>query len=277
MPELPEVELVARRLRSLIAGKTIVQARLYRAGLAPENTPRQFQSRLKAARVAEVGRRGKHILVHLASGCTLIVHLRMTGRFLYVAAEAEHTKHTHAAFWLDDGRKLLFDDQRHFGMMMIARTAELDRVKPLARLAPEPFSEAFTPDYLRETLARSRQAIKLALLDQTKVLGLGNIYASEALHRARIHPQLPAHQLSKARAASLHREIVQVLREAIANDAGFDADTGDLDASYGRYENLTRVYEREGQPCLECGMSVRRITQGGRSTYFCPGCQRRPR
>jgi len=275
MPELPEVEIVTRRLHSLIAGKTIAKARLYRAGLSPENTPRQFQSLLKATTVREVTRRGKHILAHLSRNRTLITHLRMTGRFLYVAEDANHTTHTHAVIWFDDGMKLLFDDQRHFGLMMVVRTEELDRVKPLAKLAPEPFSNAFSPRYLHETLARSRQPIKLALLDQTKVVGLGNIYAAEALHRARIHPRLPADKLSRPRAESLHREIVAVLREAIANDAAFDVESGDLDTSYGRYENLARVYEREGQPCHTCGKPIRRVTQGGRSTYFCPRCQRR--
>jgi formamidopyrimidine-DNA glycosylase len=275
MPELPEVEIVTRRLHQLIAGQTISRARLFRKGLAPEHTPRQFQGLLRAATIREVTRRGKHILAHLSNGRTLITHLRMTGRFFYLPEDADPTPHMHAAFWFAAGTKLLFDDQRHFGMMLVAPTDELDRVKPLVRLAPEPFSPAFTPESLHATLRRSRQPIKLALLDQTKVLGLGNIYAAEALHRAGIHPQLSADRLSKPRAGSLHREIVAVLGEAIANDVAFDGRYGDLDASYGRYETLARVYEREDQPCLACNTAIRRITQGGRSTYFCPRCQRR--
>jgi formamidopyrimidine-DNA glycosylase len=275
MPELPEVEIVTRRLRELIVGKTIVKARLIRAGLSPENSPRQFAAWLKGAGVEEVSRRGKHILARLSNGRTLVVHLRMTGRFIYLDQGAENTPHTHAALWLDDGKKLLFDDQRHFGLMMVARTAELDRVKYLSKLAPEPFSPEFSAEYLRDTLGRSSQQIKLALLDQTKVVGLGNIYASEALHRAKINPRLPARRLSEPRIVLLREEILAVLGEAIANDREFDSKTGDLDSSYGRYDHVARVYEREGQPCQTCGAPIRRITQGARSTYYCPRCQRR--
>jgi formamidopyrimidine-DNA glycosylase len=275
MPELPEVEIVARRLRALVAGKTIVKARLIRPGLAPENTPRQFAAALRGAGVDDVTRRGKHILARLSNGRTLITHLRMTGRFLYLDWDADATPHTHAVFWLDDGKKLLFDDQRHFGLMIVARTAQLDRVKHLIKLAPEPFGQEFSPEYLRDTFAKSSQPIKLALLDQTKVVGLGNIYASEALYRARINPRTPAKKLSRPRVDALHGEILAVLEQAIANDGQFDVEFGDLDASYGRYERVTRVYEREGQPCLVCGASIRRLTQGARSTYFCPRCQKR--
>jgi len=275
MPELPEVEIVTRRLRTLIVGKTIIKAQLIRAGLSPENSPRQFASWLKGARVEEVARRGKHILAHLSNRRTLITHLRMTGRFIYLDHDADHTPHTHAALWLDGGKKLLFDDQRHFGLMMVARTAELDRVKHLSKLAPEPFGQEFSPEYLHQTLKRSSQQIKLALLDQTKVVGLGNIYASEALHRAKINPRLPAKRLSRPRIASLHKEILAVLGEAIANDSHFDVETGDLDTSYGGYGQVARVYEREGQPCPVCRAPIRRFTQGARSTYYCPRCQRR--
>ncbi len=275
MPELPEVEIVTRRLRQLVGGRTIIKAQLIRAGLAPENSPRQFRLWLKGARVEEVTRRGKHILVHLSNGRTLITHLRMTGRYIYLDHVAEHTPHTHAVLWLDNDKKLLFDDQRHFGLMMVVRTNELDRVKHLSKLAPEPFSQEFSPDYLRDALKRSRQQIKLALLDQTKVVGLGNIYASEALHRAKINPRLAAHKLSKPRVESLRQEIIAVLTEAIANDGEFDRETGDLDASYGRYDAVARVYEREGLPCLTCAALIRRFTQGARSTYYCPRCQNR--
>jgi formamidopyrimidine-DNA glycosylase len=275
MPELPEVEIVTRRLGQLIAGETIVDARLYRPGLSPENTPRQFRALLRAATVVEVARRGKHILAHLSNQRTLLTHLRMTGRFLFLDGDAEHTRHTHAALWFAGGKKLLFDDQRHFGLMMVVPTASLPNLKPLAKLAPEPFSDEFTPGYLLATLKRSAKEIKLVLLDQTRVVGLGNIYAAEALHRARISPRLAANELSKPRAERLHSEIRAVLAEAIANDAAFDAASGDLDTSYGRYDALARVYEREDLPCLACGAAIRRIAQGGRSTWFCPRCQRR--
>ncbi|HZS04742.1 MAG TPA: bifunctional DNA-formamidopyrimidine glycosylase/DNA-(apurinic or apyrimidinic site) lyase [Blastocatellia bacterium] len=277
MPELPEVEIVTRHLRALIAGRTIVKAQLIRPGLAPENPPRQFAAALRNGRIDEVGRRGKHILIHLSNARTLVTHLRMTGRFLYVDANDQDAPHTHATFRLDNGKKLLFTDQRHFGMMLVARTAELGQVRHLSKLAPEPFSDEFTPDYLHRKLQRSDSPIKLVLLDQTKVLGLGNIYVSEALHRARVNPKLPASSLSKPRAAALHREIVSVLAEAIAAGSTLNANPEEVDVSYtgGAYESMARVYEREGLPCYNCATPIRRMTQGARSTYYCPHCQRR--
>lgn len=160
---------------------------------------------------------------------------------------------------------------------MVAPTDQLSGVPHLSKLAPEPFSDQFTPDALHAVLQRTRQPLKLALLDQTKVLGLGNIYASEALHRAGISPKLAANQLSRPRAALLHREIINVLNEAIALGSTLNTDPKQVDVSYtgGAYERMTRVYEREGQPCVSCGTMVRRFTQGARSTYYCPRCQRR--
>jgi formamidopyrimidine-DNA glycosylase len=201
----------------------------------------------------------------------------MTGRFLYLAADEPPGPHTHALFWLDNGCKLLFTDQRHFAMMMIVRRQELQDAPPLKALAPEPFSEEFTDDFLYLTLRRSRQPIKLVLLDQTRVVGLGNIYAAEALHRARVNPRLPANRLSRVRASLLRREIVRVLEEAIAAGSTLNTDPRDPNASYvgGAYEQNWRVYGREGQPCFTCLTPIRRFTQGARSTYYCPNCQAR--
>ena len=277
MPELPEVEMVTRHLRVLWVGRTVTKAQLLWPRTAPEHSPRQFAAWLKGARVDGIARRGKYILAHLQTGRTLLVHLRMTGRFFYLADNAEAPLHTLAVFHLDNGKKLLFHDVRKFGKLHLARTDRLHESEQLAALAPEPFSAEFSVEYLYDTLRASAQQIKLVLLDQTKVLGLGNIYAAEALHRAGVHPQLAARKLSKPRAALLHREIVAVLHEAIANESTLNTNPEDLDASYtgGTYEAMTRVYEREGQLCLICATPIRRIVQGQRSTYFCPKCQRR--
>ena len=276
MPELPEVEMVTRHLHELITRRTIIKAQLKRPGLAPAHSPQQFAALLRNGTVSEVGRRGKHILIHFDCARTLIVHLRMTGRFFYLSAAAPDAPHTHAVFHLDNGRRLSFADQRHFGMMLIVQAEEVNTCRPLRDLAPEPFSADFSPAYLYRTLQASRQAIKLAVLDQTKVLGLGNIYASEALHRAGINPQLPAAQLSRPRAARLHGEIIKVLAEAIEAGSTLNTDPQQLDASYagGQYETLARVYERAGLPCPKCQSLIRRFTQGARSTYYCPRCQR---
>ena len=276
MPELPEVELVARALDGLVASRRVVAARLLRAGLAPETPPVLFARRLRGRRIERVTRRGKHILFELGGAQVLITHLRMTGRFLLLPPAAPLPKHTHALFHLDDGRRLVFSDQRHFGMMKLTPAAELAQAKELRLLAPEPFSDDFTPAYLRAALARTRRTLKETLLDQTKVTGLGNIYAAEALFLARINPFRAAAEISARRLPRLHRAILDVFNEAIAHGSTMNVDPQNIDGSYydGGYNGRWRVYAREGEPCLDCRAPIRRITHAGRSTYFCPRCQK---
>jgi formamidopyrimidine-DNA glycosylase len=277
MPELPEVELVARALNRLVKGRRIITAELLRARLAPAHTPEEFACSLRGARIARVNRRGKHILIDLDQALTLIVHLRMSGRFLYLPREAPLPKFTHAIFHLDDERRLVFSDQRHFGMMKIVPTTELSQAKELRQLAPEPFSEDFTPAYLYNSLARSRRTLKETLLDQTKIVGLGNIYAAEAMFLARINPFIIAAEFSKRRAARLHQAILEVLNESIVHGSTLNVDPENIDGSYygGNYEGHWRVYDREDEPCPLCRAMIKRISHAGRSTYFCPRCQRR--
>lgn len=276
MPELPEVELVARALDRLVRGRRFVAAELLRPGLAPDNSPEEFAGRLRGARVREVGRRGKHVLLRLDNARALVVHLRMTGRFLLLPAERELPKHTHAVFHLDDERRLAFTDQRHFGLMKLVGEAELFQTKELRGLAPEPFSEEFTPAYLGAALARSRRTLKATLLDQTKVTGLGNIYAAEALFLARADPFAVAADFPRRRLPRLHRAILDVLRESIAHGSTMNVDPENIDGSYygGAYEGRWRVYDREGEPCPHCRAPIRRLAHAGRSTYFCPRCQK---
>ncbi|MFN2596645.1 MAG: bifunctional DNA-formamidopyrimidine glycosylase/DNA-(apurinic or apyrimidinic site) lyase, partial [Pyrinomonadaceae bacterium] len=260
MPELPEVELVARSLNELIAGRRVVSARLLRAALAPEASPRAFARRLRGRRVVRVGRRGKHILFELDADQFLIAHLRMTGRFLLLPGGRALPKHTHAVFKLDGGGTLVFTDQRHFGMMKLVPAAELHEAKELRALAPEPLSDEFSADYLRATFARTRRTLKQTLLDQTKVTGLGNIYAAEALFIARVNPFVAASELSPRRIPRLHGAIIEVLRESIAHGSTMNVDPRDIERSYygGAYEGRWRVYDREGEPCLNCRARVRR-------------------
>ncbi len=277
MPELPEVELVARALDGLVSSRRVVAARLLRASLAPDTPPAQFARRLRGRRIERVTRRGKHILFEFDDAQTLIAHLRMTGRFLLLPTESPLPKHTHAVFYLDDGRRLVFSDQRHFGMMKLTSAAELADTKELRLLAPEPFSTDFSPAYLRATFARTRRTLKETLLDQRKVTGLGNIYAAEALFLARINPFRVAAEISARRLPRLHRAILEVFQEAIAHGSTMNVDPQNIEGSYydGGYSGRWRVYAREGEPCLDCRAPIRRITHAGRSTYFCPRCQRR--
>jgi formamidopyrimidine-DNA glycosylase len=277
MPELPEVELVARALDGIVRGRRILAAELRRERLAPETPPKQFARILRGAAFKEVGRRGKHILLHLDNGRVLITHLRMTGRFLYLPIDAPLPKHTHAVFYLDNERRLVFTDQRHFGMMKIVARAELYEAKELRSLAPEPFSEEFTPRYLHTALSGSRRTLKETLLDQKRVLGLGNIYAAEVLFLARVNPFRIAAELTKRRVPRLHRAILDVLTESLAHGSTMNVDPENIDGSYygGSYEGHWRVYDREDEPCPSCKSSIRRISHAGRSTFFCPRCQRR--
>lgn len=277
MPELPEVELVARALDKLVKGRAILRAKLLRPALAPDTSPRQFAAILRNARVETAGRRGKHLLLWLDNGFVLITHLRMTGRFLSLPANAPVPKHTHAVFEMDDGRRLVFTDQRHFGMMKLVAQAELLQAKELKALAPEPFSDEFSPAYLHAALCRSRRSLKETLLDQRRVTGLGNIYAAEALFVARVNPFIKACELSARRAPRLHSAIREILMEAIAHGSTMNVDPENIEGSYygGGYEGRWRVYDREGEQCPACRASIRRVTQAGRSTYFCPRCQRR--
>ncbi len=276
MPELPEVELVTRQLDHHLRGRTIQRARLLLRRLAPDTTPTQFARLLHNSRIESITRRGKHILLLLSNERVLIVHLRMTGRFLFVSAGSRKPKHTHAEFFLDDRRRLLFIDQRQFGFMKIVRAEELYQSKELCKLAPEPFSEEFSPKYLYETLQRSNRALKELLLDQTRVTGLGNIYAAEALFRSRINPHRRASSLSRKRIPLLHNSIREVLSEAIDRIAAMRIDIENIDGSYftGTNDERWRVYDREGKPCFNCNAPIRRISQSGRSTFYCPNCQR---
>lgn len=277
MPELPEVELVARSLDALVKSRKIIAAELLRERLAPENPPDEFAGRLKNALINFVHRRGKHILFDLDNKNTLIAHLRMSGRFQLLPIERDLPKFTHAIFYFEDETRLIFSDQRHFGLMKIVETENLHEAKEIKKLAPEPFSEDFNADYFRAVLKTSKKSLKEFLLDQTKVLGLGNIYAAEAMFLAKVDPQTPANEISVKKANVLLEKIRDVLSESIANGSTLNVDPENIDGSYygGGYENHWRVYDRENEPCVNCGKLIVRLKQAGRSTYFCPRCQRK--
>lgn len=276
MPELPEVELVARALNTLVSGRRIFMAELLRERLAPETAPPEFARKLSQTKIKHVWRRGKHILFELNKGLTLIVHLRMSGRFQILTAERENPKFTHAVFYFADESRLVFSDQRHFGFMRIVETDFVSKAKELRKLAPEPFSAEFSAEYFRGILKTSSRNLKEFLLDQTKVCGLGNIYAAEAMFLARVNPQTPARVVSAIKAGRLHRFIREVLAESIKHGSTLNVNPENIDGSYygGGFEDHWRVYDREGDPCINCGSAIKRLKQGGRSSYFCPKCQR---
>jgi formamidopyrimidine-DNA glycosylase len=271
MPELPEVEHVVRALSPIVVGRRILAAELKLKRIAPDVSRPAFARQLRNSLITAVGRRGKYILFQLESGNVLATHLRMTGKFVSLTTDEPLPPYAHVIFYLDDERRLVFCDMRQFGRMRIFTKPP----KELQTLAPEPLSDDFTEAYFLETLSRSRRPLKQLLLDQTRVLGLGNIYAVEALFLAGVNPMKPANKLSKPRARKLYQAIRDVLQEAIDAGSTLRIDLADGNGSYfGTTERFWRVYEREGEPCVRCGTKIRRVVQGGRSTYYCPKCQK---
>ena len=293
MPELPEVEHVVRALRRVIVRRRILAAEILLPKLVPPEGRAAFNRKIKGCRIIGVRRRGKFILIDLdrarmlshrraartrsGSGSVLIVHLRMTGKFRYLTVDEALPRYAHVVFYLDNDRRLVFCDQRQFGVMKLVPYTRLAGTKGIRELAPEPFSDEFSLVYLQKTLTRSQRSLKTLLLDQTKVLGLGNIYASEALFRAQINPFKIAATLAPKRVAKLHQAIREVLSDALTDGSALRVNLEHSDGfSYGEaFEDFWQVYDREGEPCARCGAKIKRETHGGRSTYWCPKCQRR--
>lgn len=276
MPELPEVEHVVRALRRSVVGRTIVTVEVNLPRLIAGISLTSFKRKLRGARIESINRRGKYILIELSSLDVLLVHLRMTGKFLIIGEEQPLPPYPHILFYLDNDRRLVFCDMRQFGRMRLVAEKKLGKLPQIEVLAPEPLSDDFSFESFRATLSKSNRSLKQLLLDQTKILGLGNIYASEALFLARINPMKSASTLSKSRALLLHQAIRDILQEAIDAGSTLRIDLADGGGGYfGTTERFWRVYERAGEPCVNCGTTIKRVVQGGRSTYYCPRCQKR--
>ncbi|MSP04130.1 MAG: bifunctional DNA-formamidopyrimidine glycosylase/DNA-(apurinic or apyrimidinic site) lyase [Acetobacteraceae bacterium] len=279
MPELPEVETVMRGLRPVLEGKRIARALVNRADLRWALPP-HLAKRLTGARVENFRRRGKYILMRLQGGDSVLIHLGMSGRMLigHVGANTE-TKHEHLVIETEDGGRVGFVDPRRFGSIDLVRTDAEDHHKLLAGMGPEPLDDAFNAASLSASLNDRRTPIKAALLDQSVVAGLGNIYVCEALFRAGISPLRLARTVPGARAARLVLEIKATLREAVAAGGSSLRDYVQPDGELGYFQHAWKVYGREGEPCPECpGMlgckGIKRIVQLGRSTFYCPRAQR---
>jgi formamidopyrimidine-DNA glycosylase len=279
MPELPEVETVMRGLQQRLDGRIIVRATAHRPDLRwplPEN----LQTRLTGARVTGFRRRGKYILMRLAGGDSVLLHLGMSGRIVLTPLRPNQpTPHEHLVLETNDGWRLGFVDPRRFGSVDLVPTRQEDAHRLLAELGPEPLDSAFSPARLSASLIGKRTPIKAALLDQKVVAGLGNIYVCEALFRARLSPQRSAHTIPGIRAARLVPAIKDTLHEAIAAGGSSLRDYVQPDGELGYFQHAWKVYAREGEACERCPArpacpGVRRITQSGRSTFYCPRTQR---
>ena len=283
MPELPEVETVRRGLVPVMEGSRIAKAQVNRPDLRFPLPP-DMATRLTGATVLALRRRSKYILADLSTGETLLIHLGMSGRILVSGAQLgqfHHShpapqKHDHVVFDMANGTRVTFNDARRFGAMDLMATASADTHPLLAGLGPEPLGNHFSETYLHDRLAGKLTPVKSALLDQRIVAGLGNIYVSEALFRARIAPRRLAGNLGPQRIARLVPVIRDVLTEAIAAGGSSLRDYRQADGELGYFQHAFRVYDREGQPCPTpgCGATITRIVQSGRSSYHCPRCQR---
>ena len=282
MPELPEVETVRRGLQGHSAGQRIEAVQVLRArAIAHPPDPELFCLALRDTRVGEWQRRGKYLLAplaHAADGSdagTWGVHLRMTGQFLWLEEERDPCSHTRVRFWLEGGRELRFVDSRSFAQMWFvpAGSPPESVITGLTRLGPEPFSEAFDVPYLQRKLKGSTRPIKSALLDQSLVAGIGNIYADESLFAAGITPQTPAGRLRGPQLQRLHQAVVEVLTVSIGEGGTTFSDFRDLSGVNGNYGGMAWVYRRAGQPCRQCGTTIERHKLSGRSSHWCPRCQ----
>lgn len=270
MPELPEVETTVRGLARFLDGERIARVQLNRADLR-RPFPEGLVQALTGARVAGLGRRAKYGLIHTDRGQTMVFHLGMSGRWRIEPEAAD--KHDHLVLETGAGHVLALNDARRFGSVDLVDTEGLSAWPAFAALGPEPLEDTFSPAHLAEALAGRAAPVKPLLLDQRIVAGLGNIYVCEALHRARIRPEKAAGQVSRPAIARLVPAIKAVLAESIEAGGSTIRDYAQPNGELGYFAASWRVYGREGETC-GCGGAVQRLVQGGRSTFWCPRCQK---
>ena len=274
MPELPEVETIVADLRPHLTGRTIVGCELIFPTIVRYPEPEVFIDSMAGMRIAGMRRRGKFILIDLDNDLLLVVHLGMTGQLRLVDPATPIEKHTHVIFTLDDGRQLRYRDPRRFGRLLLGTEQSLLASKKMPKLGPEPIDPSFVPDELYRSLRKRRTSLKAVLLDQGAIAGVGNIYADESMHRARLRPDRIASGLSRKSAQRLHESLRDSLLMAIRN-RGSSVDTyRDAWGEIGGQQEKLLVYGRAGEPCFTCGRPLAMIRLAGRSTVFCTKCQR---
>lgn len=281
MPELPEVETVRRGLTPAMQGKRIARLEVNRPDLRFP-FPRQFQARVEGAEITHMGRRAKFLVTELSTGEALIMHLGMSGRFTINEAgtaafhhdPGTNPAHDHVVFHMQDGTTVTYNDPRRFGFMELWPLDDLASYPRVEHLGPEPLSNHFNAAYLDTQFRGKAAPIKAALLDQSVIAGLGNIYVCEALFRAGISPRRKAHSVVGKRNERLAPAVNDVIAEAIAAGGSSISDFASASGELGYFQKHFSVYDREGTPCETCGNAIKRIVQSGRSTFFCGTCQR---
>ncbi len=272
MPELPEVETIRGQLDAELRGARIAGCEVLLPRLVTHPSPVGYRRGLKGRGIAEVRRRGKYLILELEGERDLIMHLGMTGSFILAEPGEERPRHTHLVYHLEDGRDLLYVDPRTFGETALVPRGDYRPLRGLHYMGPEPLDEGFTSDSLANAL-QGKCRVKSALLDQSRIAGIGNIYADEMLHRAGIHPMRRLDELTPEDLERLHRSMLEVLREAISRGGSSVSDYVDLRGARGGFQDAHRVYRRAGERCPSCGEIICRERVAGRSSYYCPGCQ----
>jgi formamidopyrimidine-DNA glycosylase len=272
MPEMPEIETIARQLRRTIIGKRIAEVRL--SGL-PLRKPiaGTFPAMLRGRTIQKIMRRGKYLVVEMKPKAFWLIHLGMSGRILSRATANAACSHTHAIFKFSDTTELEYRDPRRFGLLAAYEVLRPGQIPELSFLGKDPLSSGLNPGWLSTLLQKSRQEIKSFLLDQHKIAGLGNIYACESLFLAQIHPARRCHTLNSEDASRLVVAIRKVLRAAIKNNGTSFSDFRDSDGNRGSNQSFLMVFQREGEKCIRCSALVRRMRQGNRSSFYCSNCQ----
>ena len=273
MPEMPEVETIARKLRSTVVGKSIAEVWLSGLPLRRPLDP-TLTRRLVGRTIRKIHRRGKYIVAELEPRLFWLIHLGMSGRVFYFPMVTEKPKHTHAVVRFSDSSELQYRDPRRFGLVAIHEVAHLRNVPELASLGMDPLDPGFTAAWLGPMLRRSRADIKSFLLDQSKIAGLGNIYVCEALHQAGIRPRRRCFTLTRAEASALVQAIREVIVSAVRNRGTSFSDFMDPDREPGANQHFLCVFQMDGEKCRRCRSIIRRLRQGNRSSFYCPRCQR---
>ncbi len=273
MPELPEVETVCRQLEAEIVGKTINEVSLRRSGVRIP-FPKNLKKDMENSRVKDVGRRAKYILIKLDNGNTVIAHLGMSGRLIMGNNPYTPKKHDHAIFRLSNKKSLVFNDPRRFGLITICNDRKLKEHPLLTHLGIEPLEPSFNGRQLYNILKARKAPVKAALMDQESLVGVGNIYACEALFLAGIRPTRPANKVTYKEVELLATSIKQVLEKAIESGGSSFRDYVQTSGNKGYFQHSFQVYGRSGKPCTKCGRKISKITQSGRSTFYCHSCQK---
>jgi formamidopyrimidine-DNA glycosylase len=274
MPELPEIETICQALKANILNKVIIKTNRLTEFNLRKAIPKDISQKLSNRKIIDITRRAKYIQISLDNSLILLIHLGMSGKFLIKDKDYSYQKHDHLSLILDDEQKLIYNDPRRFGLIEILDSNQLENSPFLKHLGIEPFSVEFTSQYLGKILSNKKQPIKLTIMDNINIVGVGNIYAAESLFLSGVKPDRPSSSLEKQEITLLHSKILQVLEEAIKQGGSTLKDYASANGDQGYFQHSFKVYGRDGKDCIVCKEIIQKIKQGGRASFYCPKCQK---